>query len=244
MTTNASSVSDGLPDERLLAERLWTIGRMASCISGELRQCTSVVRNSAYFLNLHLGENIDDKTRRHLSILIRELRGVDLLISNLSALADQRPPDRQPADVELLVHAALSRLPIPTGIAVDIAVASGTQVFCDPEQLTCVLANLFTNSIQAMPAGGQLRVLGRVRHPEVTITVEDSGTGMDDETLRRAFEPLFSRTPQRLGIGLTVVRSLVGLNGGRVELTSTPGAGTTVALRFPSQVELLTEANQ
>jgi len=227
MTTNASSVSDGLPDERLLAERLWTIGRMASCISGELRQCTSVVRNSAYFLNLHLGENIDDKTRRHLSILIRELRGVDLLISNLSALADQRPPDRQPADVELLVHAA-----------------SGTQVFCDPEQLTCVLANLFTNSIQAMPAGGQLRVLGRVRHPEVTITVEDSGTGMDDETLRRAFEPLFSRTPQRLGIGLTVVRSLVGLNGGRVELTSTPGAGTTVALRFPSQVELLTEANQ
>lgn len=202
-------------DDRLLAERLWTIGRLACGLSGELRQSLAVIRNSVYFLNLHLGEKIDDATRRHLSIMLRELRATSFMVTNLSALTDQRVPDRQPVDVELLVQAAVSRVPIPSGISVETAVAAGTQLNCDAEQLACALANLLANSIQAMPAGGRVRIIGHVRHPEVVITVEDSGTGMDDETLRRAFEPLFSRSPHRIGLGLTVVRSLVGLNGGR-----------------------------
>lgn len=228
-------------DERLLAERLKTIGRLASGISGVLRQSLAVIRNSVYFLNIHLGESIDDKTRRHLSIILRELRATDLLVSNLSALTDQRPPDRQLTDVELLIHTALNRLQVPEKIRIETAVAASTQILCDHEQLTCVLTNIFANSIAAIPDGGRIRIFGQVRHPEVIIAVEDTGIGMDEETLRRAFEPLFSGSPHQTGLGLCVVRSLVGLNGGRVELTSQPGKGTIVTLFFPSRIESLQE---
>jgi len=225
------------PDERLLAERLKTIGRLASSLSGELRQSLSVVRNSVYFLNMHLGTALDDKTRRHLSIMLRELQATDNLVTNLSALTSRHPPDRQPVDVDLLIHAALGRIQVPADVSVSIAVAPGTRVLADAEQLTCALVNLLVNSIQAMPEGGQIRIVGRVQHPEVIITVEDTGSGMDEAVLRRAFEPLFSTSPLRTGLGLTVVRSLVGLNGGRVELTSLPGSGTTATLRFLARIE-------
>jgi signal transduction histidine kinase len=56
---------------------------------------------------------------------------------------------------------------------------------------------------------------------------------MSDKTRQRAFEPLFSTSPHRTGLGLTVTRTTVGANGGSIEIESRPGAGTTVTLRFP-----------
>lgn len=220
-------------NEQLMAERLSTIGRLSDGISGDLRQSLTVIRNSIYFLNIHLGESLDDKVRRHLSLLLREVNSISTIATNLASLASRRLPERQPSDVGLIVATALGHVALPVRVTVEPAIPGDARLYCDPEQVSCAIANLITNAAQAMPEGGRIRVVCRSAGPETVIAVSDPGIGMSDATRARAFEPLFSASPHRTGIGLTVVRALVGANGGSVDIESNAGAGTTVTLRFP-----------
>jgi signal transduction histidine kinase len=120
----------------------------------------------------------------------------------------------------------------------------------DPEQLEHALLNLVLNARDAMPRGGRLAVhsASRLVHNaeaaehEVTpgryveIRVEDTGVGMDQETLSRAFEPFFTSKQfgAGSGLGLSVIYGFVKQSGGAVHISSTPGKGTTVTLLLPA----------
>jgi signal transduction histidine kinase len=119
-------------ENALLVERLHTIGRLASGLGVDLRQSLSVIRNSLYFLNGHLGETLDDKTRRHLGLMWREVDAANRIVSNLAWLAVRRPPDREPSDVEVIVHAALNQLVVPARVSVETAVPPHATIFGDP----------------------------------------------------------------------------------------------------------------
>jgi len=113
-----------------------------------------------------------------------------------------------------------------------------------------MLLNLATNARDAMPGGGQLRIVvtrDRDTAPAresgskgpldfVTVAVTDTGTGMDATTLQRVFEPFFTTKPPGLGtgLGMAMVYGLMKQHGGSVHVTSRPGEGTTVCLRFPA----------
>jgi len=229
--------TDGAPrlsaDEELLGERLKTIGRLSDGISGDLRQSLTVIRNSIYFLNIHLGESLDDKVRRHLSLLLREVNNINAIASNLAALASKRLPERQPSDVGLIVATAIGHVAVPPNVTVEPVIPGEARLYCDPEQIACAIANLITNAVQATHEGSKIRVVCRHADSELTLAVSDSGAGISDEVMARVFEPLYSTSPHRTGLGLTVVRALVGANGGSVEIESKVDAGTTVTLHFP-----------
>ncbi len=115
-------------------------------------------------------------------------------------------------------------------------------------RLTQILLNLAENAREAMPRGGTLRVrtkrvvvraeevgIGRSIAPGtyVALTVEDTGAGMDADTVAHAFEPFFTTKPLGSGMGLAVVFSTVTQLGGGVHVDSTPGRGTTITLYLP-----------
>jgi CheY-like chemotaxis protein len=127
-------------------------------------------------------------------------------------------------------------------------------VRADRGQLEQVLMNLAVNGRDAMPEGGTLSiVVGRRDESQtevddhghgpgdhapgryVTISVRDTGAGMDDATLARAFEPFFTTKPvgQGTGLGLATVYGIVQQSGGFLRAESTPGSGTTVTLHLP-----------
>ena len=219
--------------ERLRAERLATAGLLAAKVSGELRQPLAVVRNSVYFLNLHLGTTVDDKARHHLGIMLRQLDMVTGLVNNLIHLTATRRPRPQEADLEVIVAAAVERLSRSPDITIKTAVEPDLRLECDAEHIRHAVANVVTNSIQAMPDGGTVNITCRKLSRETVIKVTDEGCGMTDETAARAFEPLFSTSPHRLGLGLTIAQRLVGASAGRVEIESRLDKGTTVNIRFP-----------
>jgi signal transduction histidine kinase len=108
-----------------------------------------------------------------------------------------------------------------------------------PAELFQVICNLLTNAVQAMPSGGfvdlALQAGEEAPGEEVELLVTDTGTGIRTEDLGRVFDPFFTTKPpgQGTGLGLSAVHGLVADLGGRVELVSSPGLGTTVRVVLP-----------
>jgi CheY-like chemotaxis protein len=134
-------------------------------------------------------------------------------------------------------------------------------VFADRGQLEQVLLNLCLNSRDAMPGGGELLVSTdavvwegeRVEDQAVMsagkyvlLAVADNGTGMDDATRKRAFEPYFTtKAPGKgTGLGLSMVYGIVKQNGGFVFLDTRPGKGTTFRIYFPASEEVSEEKKE
>jgi signal transduction histidine kinase len=84
-----------------------------------------------------------------------------------------------------------------------------------------------------MPGGGSLTISAAAGPATIRLSVTDTGTGMDEEALRRIFEPYFSTKATGTGLGLTIAKRNVELNGGRIEVQSAPGTGTTVTIELP-----------
>ncbi|MGO9401945.1 MAG: two-component system sensor histidine kinase NtrB [Terriglobales bacterium] len=134
----------------------------------------------------------------------------------------------------------------------DAALDSGAgRVLADPAQLRQILLNLVLNARDAMPQGGTIRLstsaaelpgevsrkaeLGRTRRA-VSLMVSDNGCGMDAETRARLFEPFFTTKPpgRGTGLGLATVQRIVTESGGTIEVESTPGLGTSIAVFLPA----------
>ncbi len=103
-----------------------------------------------------------------------------------------------------------------------------------------VLLNLFINSIQAMPRGGDLKVLTRLGDSlkEARIDVEDTGEGIPSDQLKSIFDPFFTtrKEGEGTGLGLSVSYSIIKKHGGRIEVKSTPGQGTCFSIFLPIKV--------
>ena len=127
----------------------------------------------------------------------------------------------------------------------------------DPGQLEQVIVNLAVNARDAMAEGGQLSISldgaerGTVSQgdqalldvPVVRILVADSGGGMPEATLDRIFEPFFTTKQTGSGLGLSTVRTIVEQCGGRIQVRSTPGEGTTFTIELPRVASVAEAAN-
>ncbi len=97
-----------------------------------------------------------------------------------------------------------------------------------------ILDNLLANAIDAVPSGGHVRVRCAAAGPVALIVVEDDGPGMSEPQRKAAFRRFFSTSPGGSGLGLAIVHRLVTSNGGRAELSDTPGGGLTVNIEVPA----------
>src|SRR5258707_1638198 len=111
-------------------------------------------------------------------------------------------------------------------------------VTADPVRLRQILYNLLSNAVKFTPPGGQISVSARVDAAGAVISVRDNGIGIRPEDKRVIFEPFgqadTSARAQGTGLGLPLVRELVGLHGGRVWLESAPGAGSCFSFTLPT----------
>ena len=137
-----------------------------------------------------------------------------------------------------LVRRVLARFPVPEYITTVLDLPSDLpNVFVDQRQIEQVLGNLTTNACQAMKADGQLTVSSvqsQLKGAQwVQISVKDTGTGITPENLKKLFEPLFTTKTRGIGLGLAVSRKLAEANGGRIEVESEVGKGSTFTLYLP-----------
>lgn len=115
--------------------------------------------------------------------------------------------------------------------------AGAPAILGDPNKIQQILLNLAVNSRDAMPQGGTLSIRTRWDGADrIVLEVHDNGCGIPSDVVPRIFDPLFTtkEAGQGTGLGLSIVRTLVEQHGGRVEVSTGAGEGTTMKMEFPT----------
>ncbi len=222
-------------DERLSqARKMEAIGQLAAGLAHDLRNYLTVIVSYASFLR----EQVTDDGRADADALLETAGRVGDLVDRL--LAFGRPQDTvtpELLDVGGVVRGIrdVIRSSLPESHTLSISVSPELEpVLLDRGQLERVILNLALNARDAMPHPGTLAIVARPDPIGVALDVADTGVGMDDATRERVFEPFFTtKAGQGTGLGLAIVYGIVTRNGGSVEVTSTPDAGTCVTVRLP-----------
>ena len=216
-------------------------------LAHELRNPLAPIRNGVHLLRL----KADDATVR-----ARVLETFDRQVGHLVRLVDdllevsrvsrgQLELRKEPVDVQELIENAIEAsepLIASAKHRLDLVVPrEPLRIEADPVRMTQVVVNLLNNAVRYTDPGGTIRVCARREGRHVIVSVEDTGIGIPAEMLPRVFDTFTqvgrggNRSQSGLGIGLTLVRSLVQLHGGRVEAHSEgPGRGSTFTVTLPA----------
>jgi two-component system, sensor histidine kinase len=208
----------------------------------ELRNPLAAIASATAILKrVGPGHQAAGQSREVIERQVRHLkRMVDDLLDAARVQAGKVTLSRRPLDFAEAVEHALSILrtaPDAHAIHTDI---DSVGINADPTRLEQIIGNLLANAVKFTPAGRAIRISVRALGDEAVLIVEDEGVGVPADILPRIFDLFFqgersaARTEGGLGIGLTLVKTLTELHGGRVEATSDgPGCGSTFAVRLP-----------
>jgi len=226
-----------LEEELRQRRKIETIGELTAGIAHDFNNLLAVVIANSELLRDPLAEGTEE-AMQDLEDLQAAARSGAELIRSLMTFARRGKPTIHPTHLGPVVEQAgrMLRRILPSAIQVQWEVATDLPpALADPRSVRQILLSLATNARDAMPTGGILTV--RLRHDgqALVLEVEDTGTGMDEETRARAFEPFFTTQPQGrgTGLGLAMVAQLVEEHDGTVELESEPEVGTRVIIRLP-----------
>ena len=234
----AAAIDRDRAQERLVAvQRMEAVGSLAGGLAHDFGNVLTAVIGNAELLRLRglSGEAQDDTE----AILEAASQG-SLLIRDLMSFSRGRVGEVRPVDLNGLVR-RLRRLleRIATSrVETDVQTAKPPPwVLADAAQLEQILVNLVVNARDAMPEGGSLTIsTGRREHERLGfLRVRDTGIGMDEATKARIFEPLFTTKPEGrgTGFGLATASSVVAQLGGRIDVDTAPGEGTTFTILLP-----------
>jgi signal transduction histidine kinase len=230
------------------AQKLETLGQLTGGVAHDFNNLLMAVMGNLSLLRRRLAGQEDPRLLRLFDGAVQGAERGAALTQRLLAFARRQELRPEPVDLARLIPgmADLLRRSLGPAVRVTLDVPAGLPpVLADANQLEMALLNLALNARDAMPGGGSLLVKARRVETaaagggppagQVRIAVADTGTGMDEATLRRATEPFFTtKGPGKgSGLGLSMVHGLAAQSGGRLEIRSRPGAGTVVELLLP-----------
>jgi signal transduction histidine kinase len=211
-------------------ERLSMFGQLVGSIGHELRNPLGVIETSLYVLK---GRNpTDERTLKHLDRIGDQVRLANEIITQLLALIRDRPLTRSRVELSQLVAEALASLGEKT---ITFAAPPPLTVSGDAIQLRAVVVNLAQNAVHFAGPEGRVEVALQTTPTGVTLTVDDSGPGIDPSIRNRLFEPLVTTRVGGIGLGLALVRRVVERHRGTVTASRSPLGGARFTVQLPVQ---------
>lgn len=214
------SYEEDLDIKRRSAERLATIGQLAATIGHELRNPLSTIQSSLYLTSQRFAalEVSDPVIEKHHDRICRQVELCSKTISNLLDLARERQPHRQRIALERLVEDSIQYAGLDPGIAIDLDIQRGLDVFADPDAMRLVLGNLLLNASEAMEQRGRVGIGASVMNGGVELRVSDEGPGVPKKDRIRIFDALFTTKARGTGLGLALCRRIMEAHGGEIGL--------------------------
>ncbi|EMI43531.1 two-component system sensor histidine kinase NtrB [Rhodopirellula sp. SWK7] len=255
--------------ELVKKEKLATLGQVAGGIAHEIRNPLNAVKTSAYFLQ-HARSLSPEKLTEHLQRIDRQVSVIDNVISALTDVVRMPAPQCMPCPLKEMIDAAIEASSLGDSIQIDNRVADTLPpVFADQNQVPIAFQNLIRNARDAMPSGGRLTLDAEIidsdgnvetepntvaedsketradgSSKKMSVTIADTGSGIDSERLSRIMEPFFSTKARGMGLGLAITKTIVEKNNGTIAVESTLGQGTRFCIVLPIAEEDDTDNTQ
>jgi signal transduction histidine kinase len=228
--------------------RLAALGEMTGGIAHDFRNLLAVIESGLRFAEKRADE--PEHVRAYIAMAREGIdRGIELA-SQLLAFAKHQELDVHAGDLNQFLRSFEPFLRYGAGPDIRVKLELGSDIpdcLIDPALFDAAVLNLIVNARDAMPNGGEIRVVTerlvqKTATPDppgpgtyVCVHVKDQGCGMSAEVLRKMFDPFFTTKGEKgTGIGLSQVHALTQMVGGHVRIASERGIGTTVDLLFPS----------
>jgi two-component system, NtrC family, nitrogen regulation sensor histidine kinase NtrY len=191
-------------------------------------------------------EQFDEVFRESSDTLLAEISNLKNIISRFSEFSRMPQPQFQRVQLNEIVQNVArllqGQLQSPEHPAVEcpLELAEGLlPIAADPELLHRAFSNLALNALDAMPAGGTLTLRTRQSGDRAVVEIADTGTGLTAEECDRLFTPYYTSKGHGTGLGLAIVQSIVSDHGGRINVRSEPGRGTTFMIELPGNLDKL-----
>jgi PAS domain S-box-containing protein len=227
-----------LEEQLRQSQKMEAVGTLASGVAHDFNNMITVILGSTEILKRRLAGQPD--TRETLEMIERAVEQATGLTRSLLTFSRKVPTEMRRIDLREAVAASMAllrrALPATVEIVSQTDAAGPLFVMADATQLQQILLNLAINARDAMPRGGTLTLgVGALDDRFARITVTDTGTGIDSAIVSRIFEPFFTTKPrgQGTGLGLALLDSMVRTHGGRIDVSSQPGRGTSFMIDLP-----------
>jgi two-component system, NtrC family, sensor histidine kinase PilS len=224
--------------EARLQQRLAAVGEMAAGIAHEIRNPLASISGSVQLLRHELP--LTEEQEQLLDIVLRESDRLNQTITSFLAYAKPQRSDLRPVNLRRVIEDTAALLRNSAEVRREHSIElngpmEAVWIEADEAQLRQIVWNLAVNGLRAMSGGGRLRLsAANSGTGDVVVSVQDEGIGMAPSDLDNLFQPFRSGFSKGTGLGLAIVHRIVTDYNGEVEVTSQPGAGTTVTVRLPA----------
>ena len=234
------------------SQKMDTIGSLAAGISHDFNNILGAIIPSAQMIINHPEKTFDNK--KHANIIFHMAKRGALLVSKLLSFSQTEPESRDKIDLNALIneaHVILDKIVGP-GVKVNYYLAEKLpEITADYNQMMQMIFNLVANSIEAMPAGGEIHIATEYKHIKagsgmyrsiqpgeyVRLTVQDTGIGIPEDLRKRIFKPFITSKSDGSGLGLSIVNGILKKHEGYVMLQSEENKGTTFKIYLPVKIK-------
>jgi len=241
----------GLEQRVRVAEKLTALHTLSAGMAHELRNPLSAMDLNLHLLEEELKENglPSDGTAHYLQVLNVECRRLSGILDNFMKFARPGSVGLHQVDVQRVIEHIVAlmefeaeerKIHLERTIGQDLPPVRG-----DETQISQVLVNIVVNAFHAMANGGRCHIAAEAHTADgtrwVDIVVRDTGVGISEDALSRLFEPFYTTKSSGTGLGLAIAYRIMHDHRGSISVSSVPGSGTVVALRFPALATQLQE---
>jgi signal transduction histidine kinase len=242
----------GLQEQVELKRRLTVLGEMSAGIAHEFRNYMGSVMGFTKLLSKKLppSDSDPDTGQEMVASIMRELTAMNQLIEQLLSFGRHDELHLEPVAIEPLIRRLLDQLFMQAKAVkphLEIKIPIGLpEIRMDEVLMRQAIGNLLQNAMDAMPRGGDLGIqatildhdwnygLGNRRHrKELLLEIRDTGVGIPKDKLDKIFLPFFTTKEKGTGMGLALVHKIVLSHGGRIEVNTEEGRGTTFQIHLP-----------
>jgi len=215
--------------ELVKAERLATIGTMASRIAHDLKNPLTIMQTYADMLTPEIITKLNYKDKEKWFRLQNSILDMNKIIEDVLDFARTTEIKKKDSSFLRILRLAMNHVKFSYGVAIHLP-ENDIIVNCDARKIEGVMSNLLNNAVHALDGQGEIDVTISSDSNFVTIQVKDSGSGISDENMEKIFEPMFTTKKTGTGLGLVICKSIVEQHGGIISVSNKP---TTFTIKLP-----------